>query len=276
MNNSPRKIRRDKNKRIREPYIPRMKQKIYTPDLYLTYFDKLDKIKLNNIQQYNNRQIPSVLRSNHGEVKSADVVSTNYLLNSTGTVAALNLVQAGSSYFNRIGRKIEMKSLQMKGQLNGIGANSQGLAAGGRILIVYDRQANGALPVYADVIKSQTQVSGTTQSLNYDMVNLDNRDRFLILRDIEFTMPSVTRVASADTFSGYPTSAHTDSTCEEGQFNQFIKLKGLVTHFKADSSPAVIGDVATGTLLILSFGSFASGSEGWNANLTFRLRYKDT
>nr|WAE42219.1 MAG: capsid protein [Cressdnaviricota sp.] len=218
---------------------------------------------------------PAVLRSNRGETKSVDIVSANYLLNATGTVAALNLLESGSSSFQRIGRKIEMKSLQIKGMLNGIGANSQGLISSGRILIVYDRQTNGALPVYADVIKSQTQVSGTTQSLNFDFINLDNRDRFQIIRDVEFSMPSVTRVASADTFSGYPTSAHTDSKCEEGQFNMFIKLGGLVTHFKADSTPGVIGDVATGSLLILTFGAFASGSEGWNANLSFRLRYND-
>nr|WAE43121.1 MAG: capsid protein [Cressdnaviricota sp.] len=221
-------------------------------------------------------RFPAMLTSSKGEVKSVDLLAAGYAINTTGTVAALNLMAAGSSYFNRIGRKLEMKSLQINGFLAPITANNQTVSGQGRILIVYDRQPNGALPVWADVIKSQTQASATTSSTINDFINLDNRDRFQILRDVKFTTPSVTRNVGTDTFTGYPTNS-TTLDCKEntGEFDMFIKLKGLVTHYKADSAPGVIGDIATGALLILTWGTFGSGSEGWQPLLAFRLRYKD-
>ena len=61
-----------------------------------------------------------------------------------------------------------MKSVLVQGTLT----NSSGQ---GRILIVYDRQANGAAPAATDVLTSNTIMA---------IQNLDNRDRFIILADI--------------------------------------------------------------------------------------------
>ena len=84
------------------------------------------------------------------------------------TISVLNDVAQGSSAITRIGRKILMKSILVQGSLT----NSN---AFGRILIVYDRQPNGALPAATDVLTSNTMMA---------VQNLDNRDRFIILADI--------------------------------------------------------------------------------------------
>ena len=86
----------------------------------------------------------------------------------TWTISVLNDVAQGSSAITRIGRKILMKSILVQGSLT----NSN---AFGRILIVYDRQPNGALPAATDVLTSNTMMA---------VQNLDNRDRFIILADI--------------------------------------------------------------------------------------------
>lgn len=219
-------------------------------------------------------RIPARLTTKGSETKSIDTVNGQYALNTTGTVNILNAIAPGSSYFNRVGRRIEMKSLQMKGWLKPIPAQDSPVTQTGRIIIVYDRQTNGAAPVYADVIKSQGAILTSTSSEIKDFINLDNRDRFQIIRDIEFCLPSCDRAANSDvTIQGV--STHGNGTGEAFQFNEFIKLKGLVTQYKADSANPVVGDVATGGLFILSRGNAAAGGEGWLAELSFRLRYKD-
>ena len=84
------------------------------------------------------------------------------------TITVLNDVAQGTTAITRLGRKILMKSVLVQGTLT----NSSGQ---GRILIVYDRQANGAAPAATDVLTSNTIMA---------IQNLDNRDRFIILADI--------------------------------------------------------------------------------------------
>ena len=57
--------------------------------------------------------------------------------------------------------------------------------------------------------------------------------------------------------------------------NRYIKMANLKTHYSADSAPAVIGDIATGAVYILTLGSIASPNEGWKFTASWRLRYTD-
>lgn len=86
----------------------------------------------------------------------------------TWTINCLNDVAQGTSATTRLGRKILMKSVLVQGTLTNTTAQ-------GRILIVYDRQTNGAAPAATDVLTSNTIMA---------VQNLDNRDRFIILADI--------------------------------------------------------------------------------------------
>ena len=65
------------------------------------------------------------------------------------TITVLNDVAQGTTAITRLGRKILMKSVLVQGTLT----NSSGQ---GRILIVYDRQANGVAPAATDVLTSNT------------------------------------------------------------------------------------------------------------------------
>ena len=72
-----------------------------------------------------------------------DVAAADYVLDTTGSVTLLNTVAQGAAVTQRVGKKIVMKGLQCRGNLqNGSTANSNDVA----FMIVYDKRPTGALP----------------------------------------------------------------------------------------------------------------------------------
>nr|WAE42151.1 MAG: capsid protein [Cressdnaviricota sp.] len=206
------------------------------------------------------RLLPSVHgRGVRGEVKGVDypVTSTSFTLNSAVAALPLNLTIAGSGYNQHIGNRIAMKSLQFTGAINTTGDQAEWL----RVLIFYDKQTNGAAPIYSDVINSLTQ-AGASSSLANDYFNLQNRDRFQILRDHKYYMNSTT--------NGNGLSVETP-TMKELMIEDFIPLKNLETCYVTAPNGA-IGDVKTGGLFVIFQGSVgALATLNWSA----RLRFED-
>lgn len=202
-------------------------------------------------------------RGVRGETKAVDLLPATYAFDTTGSVTAINLIRTGTSFNNRIGRKIAMKSLYINGKLQAESAPAYQSYC--RMIVVYDTQPNGALPTWANVVTSYDQALNTSSTVT-DGVNLDFRDRFRIILDHRITLPEVTASGDPSTFES-PTA--TEMTIQE-----FRLLGNLETQFKADSSPAVIGDIATGSLVLLTLGDQAAGG-GWAFNGTVRLRFTD-
>lgn len=228
--------------------------------------------------------IPASLSSVSREVKALVVSRTSTVpagaqlnINTTGSIIPLNMIQTGSSFFNRIGRKIEMKSLQLEVNVTPVSAARTSVSDTARFLIVYDRQTNGALPTLSDMFQDTDQGGNNTSDAQSN-INLNNRDRFMIVRDYRVMLPAITNTVTGVPSAYFPSVYH--STNKDGfegaHVKDYVKLKGLVTQYKADSTPAVIGDIATGALYLVTFGMLAAGSEGyaihqWNT----RLRYYD-
>jgi len=223
-------------------------------------------------------------RSLKGEVKSLDVGSatavapggTPLTVNQTGLIGAINLVTAGSFFFNRVGRKIEMRSVELSYQITTLTATLTTPQDWLRIMIVYDRQTNGAYPAISDVLQDTDSAGANTSGVSAGL-NLNNRDRFLVVYDDRTQLPAMTNTAGVVS-NAFPNSfgGRNGTSTGFGNVHIFRKFKGgLVAHFKADSTPAVIGDVATGGLYVITLGTQAVG----NYSITpwkFRVRYTDT
>lgn len=216
------------------------------------------------------RPLPANKYALGSEVKSLDI-TVNQGFTTSGLVTPINLVAAGSSFFQRIGRRIELKSLQTMLQLSPTPPQASDYYPSMtlRILIVYDSQTNGATPSVSDIIQSTNQV-GTNFSGNLALLNLNNRDRFTVIRDIKLVSP------------GYSTDANNDvnftGTADQRNWRTMIdeystKCKGCLTQYKADSSPPVIGDISTGGLFLVTIGFGAIST--WNLDGTVRMRFKD-
>lgn len=186
-------------------------------------------------------------------------------LNTTGQITPVNLIASGSGFNNRIGRKIDMQSLHLNGVCvqTGTATTTNDYA---RICIVYDRQTNGAIPNFSDIFTNYSQ-SSVTSSSAFSGINPDERERFVVLADFRLVLPATTVTGQ--------TGAN-DALAITSNINRFLKLGNLSTMYKGDTAPSVIGDIATGALYITTIGSFPAGTQGYQAVLSWRLRYKDT
>lgn len=112
------------------------------------------------------------------EKKSLDVTST---LTPTGAAPTglqlLNGVGPGTDINQHIGRTVTLKSLYWIWQGNVAATTAGGSAY--RLLIVYDKESEGAAPTIATGAKSDILATNAI----YGMNNLDNRDRFVTLVD---------------------------------------------------------------------------------------------
>lgn len=218
--------------------------------------------------------IPGMLKQTAVEKKvmlagSADAINVPAAFNSTGLIACVNLIQVGSSMFNRIGRKIEMRSIRLRLDVVTLNVTRQVISPDkARITVVYDRQTNGAFPTLNDIYLDTEQSGANTRTI-LSGLNMDNRERFVTLIDKSIVLPQATCTA------GVLTNVYPDNGENVTQIDEFRKLNGLTTHFKADSNPAVIGDISTGALYFITYASIAAGSELFTAGWNCRLKYVD-
>ena len=99
---------------------------------------------------------------------------------------------------------------------------------------------------------------------------MNNRERFVVLIDHRVTVPQATATA------GVLTNVFPNDCALPVITDEFRKLRGLTTHYGADSSPAVIGDITTGAVYIVTLTTFeASGAELFNLFWNIRLKYVD-
>lgn len=195
------------------------------------------------------------------EKKVVDIAPTQYSPETTGTqLQLLNGCIAGSQNYNRIGRKIHMKSLQIHGEIHNTDASSGPVVV--RLLIVYDKQSNGAAPTLAMIITSQT-IAGATSSSVFDMVNLDNRDRFEIIRDKYYPLGVIDNTATQ-------TYANGPGNCV---VNEFIPLGGRETTYNAGTA-GTVGDIQSGALYMFLVSN-QTAAAGATSVLGFRTRFID-
>lgn len=210
--------------------------------------------------------LPAAWQPSGTEIKAIDIPVASYNFRAPATASSvilLNGVQTGAAFFNRVGSRVEMKNLHIRGVVTSAVTTVDTI---GRLLILYDRQPTGALPVIADILLSRDQTGAVTTS-GVSEINLDNRDRFIVVRDIQWFLPAVTNTAGVLT-NGPQYSDDMPHT----SINEFIKLKGLGTHYKSSSNPTTIGDIATGAL----YAAFVTTSDSaYAVAAQFRMRFED-
>ena len=135
------------------------------------------------------------------EVKYVDNAATDdnfQLVGGTPWILINGIVQ-GAGNNQRIGNKVSLKALRMKGQIINLATAVQTHA---RLLVVYDKQPNGALPTYATVMQTRDN-AGAASNTAFSDPNFDNKERFTILRDTTFVLPSVTNTVGVLTNVGF-------------------------------------------------------------------------
>lgn len=224
--------------------------------------------------RYNNYQPKVVYKVPTPEQKGMDTVigyaDIAAVTNTNGYATCLNLVQSGTGSWNRVGRKIKMKSLRLTGYLQirttvdaGVAAPYPGVIPNTRLVIVYDQQpSSGAIPSF-DTVFGHTEQDGTEASKYSDPLRFDNMDRFRVLRDMNIFPPSV------------PLPAINVASVSELAIDEYIKLNVGETVYSGQSNPMTIADISTGSLYVYARTSSNTDYTIINLELNARLRYTD-
>lgn len=179
------------------------------------------------------------------ELKNIDN-NLNTLFVAAQTVGQLNLlngVAQGTTATTRLGRRIVMRSLLIKGTVS-LAATSAG-ASPLRVLVVYDSQTNATAPIATDIL----QVDAIDSPMN-----LSNSRRFKTLCDIEIPCLG----------TGGP---------QAQSFTRYIKLN-MNAEFNTGSA-GTVGDIQTGSIYMLTYqqGNIITANP---ASLIYtRVRYSD-
>jgi len=187
------------------------------------------------------------------EKKYIDVAEATYACSTTGSVTCLNLCNEGTGVSQRIGRKICIKSVQVRGIT--YPADGTVLATNVRIMLIWDKQVNGVIATIAELLSAATSNS---------YMNLDNRERFVVIMDKQFACGGFATTAT-QAFAQSPT-VHT--------VNKYKKLPaGSFTIY--DGTGAGIADINTGALYLVTIGDVITG-DAHIFRAACRVRYTDS
>ena len=199
------------------------------------------------------------------DISEASVATT---MSNNQDVKVLNLIQAGTGSWNRVGRIVTMKSirLRMQIQLSLSATDTNTRARLFRYLIVYDRQPNGTIPVKSDIIQFKDQ-SGTETGTWNGFMSYDNMERFTILKDqtIELNVPPRTFDSA-----GVPKNIVDVEKYEEC----YLRLNHI-TNYKSESTPMTIADISTGALYLVYLADETEIASLSVKESYARLRYTD-
>lgn len=170
-----------------------------------------------------------------------------------GLIAPINNVPLGDDSVSRDGRKIVIKSIQLRYGLAGTAAASA--TATPRVVIVYDTNPNGVLPVFGDIF---TDATGTS------FQNLNNRERFKVIYDM-----ALGQKKGSDSFVTVGTGGGGAII-----FNDVVYRKcDLTTVFK-DTGSGTIAGTSTGALYVCFLYGSAGTTTGSVCNC--RIRFADS
>jgi len=217
------------------------------------------------------------LRSAVMEKKGMDTaisLASGSVTNTTNDNSAsfvLNLIQQGAGSWNRVGRKVTLKSLRIQGQIqcNIYPSATSGILVDNivRMVVVWDKQPSGAAIPRFDDIFGVTAQDGTESCPNiYCPPRYDNMDRFRVLRDICYEFDPESSVTTG-TINGTLKSVHVD---------EYLKLSDLEVVFSGQSSPMTIADISSGALYCYfrAFNNTATSNQALLA-ANARIRYTD-
>lgn len=175
----------------------------------------------------------------------------------TAIVQAINPIAQGVDAITRVGRKITMKYVTWRMFMTpAIGTT--GVAQNFRMVLVYDKQFNGAAaPAAGSVVFNNDRITG--------LPNLDNRDRFLILKEWKWALAPIVVTATSN-FS-------TPTTVYKKGFYRFKRGEQEVVYNNLNN--ALVTGINTGALFYYCFsdGNFATAPP--TGFFDHRLRFQD-
>lgn len=210
---------------------------------------------------------------------SLEIDATGFLGGvSPATGILLNGTTVGADVKQRVGRRITMKSVQLRMTLTSTNFPiNEYYSTSARVMLIYDRNPNGVVgpPTfndYLDIAMNTTSPTGVPHYINAGK-NLDNKDRFIFLLDKVYTVqqnygmvPVLPPITPAD-------SNHLTMPQVNKQF--YINLKNLNVGY--NGTGGTLSNISEGALYLVAFTNKSSAGFSDNIHIECgtRVRYTD-
>lgn len=200
----------------------------------------------------------------------APIVDT---FNTNDSAVILNPVQEGAGDWQRVGKRINMKSIRMRGQVtidsvtpNVTGSSFQTINV--RAVIVYFREQLTAIPDWNAVFSNISQ-SGVKSSGLYTPLASSAMSSCVVLLDKVYTNIGSAGISTATTYNN--THLH---------FDEYIDLGGAGATYQGTANPITAANIVSGMLVLYMRANLANpiANEGQATITQFssaRLRYTD-
>jgi len=165
------------------------------------------------------------------------------------TLQLLNGMALGTTGITRIGRQVTIKSWLFRMAVNAAATGNTGLL---RVVVVWDSQANGAALTTTDLFESSNVADVLVSPLN-----LSNRERFQVVMDKVYNLGGLGAVDGVP-----PDTIHIE---------KFKKMNKIVTFNGGNAG--TVGDIATNSLYLITFGSVGTASP--STSYHSRIRFTD-
>lgn len=140
-----------------------------------------------------------------------------------------------------------------------------------KLAFVYDRQPNGTLPDFDDIFQS-LGADGSTDALPSSNYNINNVARFIILRDMRWTLSPVMDEGLG--LGIFPTTTMVYGTTNRGNMiSDKCALDGLKVVFSGTGYD--LSDISTGALYMVNMGYYAVDM-AWRFDIECRVYYRDS
>lgn len=165
--------------------------------------------------------------------------STLYPITNVGVVSCVNTIPTGTGVGGFTGNQVSIKSAAYRFELD---LGTTPVATSGRVLLIWDKQPNGALAAFTDIFAFPNYLS---------FANVNTRERFVILRNDQFSL-----------------SPQGDQSIF---IERFVKIN-MTTTFTNNSAGTV---PQTGALLIVFIADQATAANQPRIAGNIRVRYYD-
>lgn len=136
--------------------------------------------------------VPAIQRGPARELKSVDtsddtsraLVAVGSVVGSANTATGMTLINGsaqGDASYEHIGKNVSLQSIAVEVEF--FQPQTDASASTVRLMVVYDRQPNGAYPAIGDLL-ADNAAAPTFDSA----INIGYRERFAVLRDCQFTL----------------------------------------------------------------------------------------
>lgn len=223
--------------------------------------------------------IPKPMTQPKVELKTMDVPLIQLTFQNVDTVmntaanpgcALLNATKEGTGVSQRVGRKINMKSVQINGTIEWIDEIQLGLQ-NCRLIMVLDKQSNGSLPSIQNLL-ADTDFNLTQTTSWLSKLNIANSDRFTILMDQSWYFPQ-RGDGQANPLSGAQWS--NINRAQDHRVNSYIKLKGAEVRYNGTDNAPSINQIVSGSIFLVALSDVELGESSFRAHLKSRIRYWD-